>query len=258
MRTNSKVANRVVWGIGWWGIVFLGFAQPVFHPWIASPWEPRIGAATFIGTDSLELYLGGYARLFGSRWQGWQIGAEGFTISRLRREAHFKFPVELIDYYFGVDYQHAGITLNVPWQLRLRLGHISAHVVDGAFDRLPSFVYSQEFVTATLRLIFAQLHVLGEIAYLFSVLPAQLDRLQPAVGATLHLAVSGYLFLAGYQLRNTGIAGDRFWNHRIVLQVWPPALPLYFQLSFYNGKSYHGMLYDRTERFATFGVFVVP
>ncbi len=258
MKTSSKVANWVLWGIGWWSTVALSFAQPIFRPWIASPWEPRIGAATFIGSDSLELYLGGYVRLFGNQGQRWQVGAEGFTISRLRREAHFKFPVELIDYYFGVDYQRAGTTLNIPWQLRVRLGHISAHVVDGAFDRLPSFVYSQEFVTATLRLIFAQLHVLSEIAYLFSVLPAQLDRLQPAVGATLHLTVSGYHLLAGYRLRNVGIGGNRFWNHRIVLQVWPPALPLYFQFSFYNGKSYHGMLYDRTERFATLGVFMVP
>ncbi len=258
MKTNSKVVKSgIALLLLLLNFAFLAAQSRLFTPWEASPFEARLGAATFLTSNHLELHLGSYIPLF-SPAPRWSIGAEGFTISRLRSESHFKFPVELIDYYFGLDLQTAHANASIPWQLRLRLGHISAHVVDGGIDTFTPFVYSQEFLSATLRLQFPNFHLLGELTYLFSVLPETLFPLQPALGGTLILPIGSIQLLLSYQLRIVGIDNTHYLNHRTVLQIHSLHFPLQLYLSLYNGKSYHGMLYSRNERFATIGFQFTP
>jgi hypothetical protein len=56
------------------------------------------------------------------------FGADFFTYTRLRGEKEFHFPVETIDYLFGIN---AGFKKSKPdseYGFRFRLSHISAHL----------------------------------------------------------------------------------------------------------------------------------
>jgi hypothetical protein len=72
------------------------------------------------------------------------IGLEGLAWSRLETLSQFRFPVQTLDYFFGAYavWQDGSAT----W--RLRLSHISSHLVDGT-DSIKggaSSEYSREFV----------------------------------------------------------------------------------------------------------------
>ncbi len=80
------------------------------------------------------------------------VGAEGLIWSGLEAESGFRFPVQTADYFFGFysifPLQIWGSNLR-PWRMRLRISHISSHLVDGA-DSIKggaSSEYSREFVS---------------------------------------------------------------------------------------------------------------
>jgi hypothetical protein len=87
-----------------------------------------------------------------------KIGLEALAWSRLTTLSDFRFPVQTVDYFFGAyviwdhnDYETAqskGISMSGDsW--RLRLGHISSHLVDGTDSTITggaSSEYSREFV----------------------------------------------------------------------------------------------------------------
>ncbi len=76
------------------------------------------------------------------------VGMEGMAWSRLEALSQFRFPVQTLDYFFGVfgEWQDR----NAYW--RFRISHISSHWVDGT-DRAviggASSKYSREFVELT-------------------------------------------------------------------------------------------------------------
>ncbi len=74
-----------------------------------------------------------------------RFGMEGLIWSRLRSLSDFRFPVETADYFFGA-YE---VWMNPLGPFRLRLSHISSHLVDGADSSIvggSSSHYSREFV----------------------------------------------------------------------------------------------------------------
>lgn len=116
----------------------------------AAPHAPRIGASSEPAEDRVRLDIGGSVRL-AEPSGATELGVDVFTWSRLRSEANFKFPVEAIDYYFGL-YGGWEFAPEEPISLvaTLRLGHISAHLVDGE-ERFGQtgfrpVVYSREFL----------------------------------------------------------------------------------------------------------------
>lgn len=141
--------------------------RPLFGWPYASPHAPRIGGASEDGGEKVRLEIGGSIPLYrqmqgdsaaaGVPTPGLELGADFFTWSRLRSDPDFKFPVEAIDYYFGL---YGGYALGDVADFRLladlRIAHISAHLVDGerrfATTGFRPFVYSREFVDAALTL----------------------------------------------------------------------------------------------------------
>lgn len=137
--------------------------RPLYSWSSAAPHAPRIGAAYEPERERLRLDIGGTIPLLRSvvskqsegRIEA-EIGADFFTWSRLRSEESFKFPVEAVDYYFGLyatasDAWLFGDHPERSWRVvpTFRIAHISAHLVDG--DTLfgtasDPFVYSREFV----------------------------------------------------------------------------------------------------------------
>lgn len=228
-------------------------AQPVFPPLPASPLEPRIGVEYFLSASYLQLNIG--SRIALHRAYNWSLGAEFFTLSRLREEENFKFPVETIDYYFGVDLQMRDPNrLRNSWNARLRLGHISAHLVDGVFEQMQPFVYSREFLTLTTRFILGQLRILGELTWLFSSIPTSFAPLQPALGGELLFAGHPLSLTLAYEIRLLQFDNQVHPTHRGVMQVNSNNFPLMFGLVYYYGNSYHGMLYRQKENFITFEI----
>jgi hypothetical protein len=74
------------------------------------------------------------------------IGLEALAWSRLLTLSQFRFPVQTVDYFFGAYAVLGNYNGSVNW--RLRLGHISSHLVDGT-DSITggsSSKYSREFV----------------------------------------------------------------------------------------------------------------
>ncbi len=142
-------------------------SAPTVLPLYAWPWgarhAPRIGGAVEDGGDRVRLDIGTSVPLYsrngneeGENTEGLSVpelalGVDFFTWSRLASESNFKFPVEAIDYYFGL---YAGRELGRLNDAILfgtfRLAHISAHIVDGeerfAQSGFEPFVYSREFV----------------------------------------------------------------------------------------------------------------
>jgi hypothetical protein len=123
-------------------------------PPYAGKYEARIGGSTEPGRSRLRLDIGASADLvkFGGYYSrfGWgALGVDFFTWTRLRDAGGFKFPVEAVDYYFGINTTFGDIT-DLGLESRVRIAHISAHLVDGD----PSFstttarymTYSREFI----------------------------------------------------------------------------------------------------------------
>ncbi len=180
------------------------FLKSNFEPLLADPKETRIAALLHlddagtlldIGTsiDLIQLDVGPDS--LSAVTLG--LGADFGTFSLLRRLAGFKFPVDAADYIFGINvsWRQPLRTSDVPltFSARLRISHISAHLIDGSFDldrlewrnaRLP-FTFSREFIHLTLALSssFARAYLAYE--WLFNTVPADVARHSAQVGLEL-------------------------------------------------------------------------
>ncbi|HYF01921.1 MAG TPA: hypothetical protein VEC36_00985, partial [Patescibacteria group bacterium] len=136
-----------------------------FTPLIANPLEGRVGAMYQFADNKLRLDIGNSIDVYKLPNRDVAFGVDFYTFTRLRSEGNFKFPVETSDYYFGVNFSSSSLrdskkyydeesdrTYEVGFKpsLRLRLAHISSHLVDGLADtsgklEKKPFVYSREF-----------------------------------------------------------------------------------------------------------------
>ncbi|HZK75388.1 MAG TPA: hypothetical protein VFD13_00630 [Candidatus Kapabacteria bacterium] len=109
--------------------------------------EPnRFSVAKELGDRSLWLQMG-YGKPI--LWVGGvQLGLEGLAWSRLETLTGFRFPVETIDYFFGMFFTKSE-GRDVQW--KFRISHISSHLVDGTDSVFggSSSHYSREFVELT-------------------------------------------------------------------------------------------------------------
>jgi hypothetical protein len=87
-------------------------------------------------------------------YSNYTFGADLFTYTLLRKEEKFHFPVDAVDYLFGINFSYKKQVFNYSFGFRGRISHISAHFVDGHFDKtnnqwmngLDPIVYSREFI----------------------------------------------------------------------------------------------------------------
>ncbi|MDW8464653.1 MAG: DUF1207 domain-containing protein [Chloroherpetonaceae bacterium] len=171
------------------------FLRSNFEPLLADPKEPRIAALAHLGDTGVLLNIGGSFDLLQIDTRSDSVGVTtlGFgadfgTFSLLRRLEGFKFPVDAADYMFGVNLSWrmplSGGALPVIWASRVRLSHISAHLVDGSFNldqlawqsgRLP-FTFSREFVQLTLALMLPTMRLYIGYEWLFNSVPVDVAR----------------------------------------------------------------------------------
>lgn len=241
----------------------------LFEPVRASVYEPRVGAIIHAEDTRLRLDIGNAIDIL--RFEPaslpalqWALGAEFFTWTALRRTADFHFPVDAVDYLFGI---YASAVLAHDEQLalegRLRVSHISAHLVDGSYEKatatwrngqLPR-VYSREFFELMLaaRIDDVLRPHLG-VQYIYHIDPPDLGKFALQLGAEYmpRLAAHVHPYIA-YDLRLVHVGafsavhaaqvgarlGTRHGAGLNVFVVW------------YSGLGEHGEYHD--QRFSWWG-----
>ncbi|MBI2417716.1 MAG: hypothetical protein HYV28_07400 [Ignavibacteriales bacterium] len=68
----------------------------------------------------------------------YSFGADFFTYTKLRGENDFHFPVEAVDYLFGLNAGYKKLTTHGSYGMRFRFSHISAHLADGRYNKTQS------------------------------------------------------------------------------------------------------------------------
>jgi hypothetical protein len=237
----------------------------LFPPLLAHHVEPRMGALKLNGEDRLRLDIGNAVDLwnFSCEQSGslFAVGADFFTWTSLRQDADFHFPVDAVDYLFGIN---ASWRMPLNEQLtagaRLRLSHISAHLADGSYDKRTAswrdgrepLVYSREFFDLIGALeVGDYLRVYAGGQYIYHIDPAELGTLgaQAGVEASYINALAQDLHLyAAYDFRTIDVhtvsaahalqAGVKFGTWR--------GTGLNVFLTVYHGKSQHGEYHDLT------------
>ena len=244
--------------------------NPVFSDPIANPFEARIGSMYQVSDERLRLDIGASMNWMRDTLMALgvsdlhvELGADFMTWSRLRVETNFKFPVETIDYWFGV---HANIGAEgSPWQGRVRVAHISSHVVDGALTSsgrlVPEpFVYSREFVEVLIAhrpAAFPDVRFYGGMTAVWATQPDDCDPFIPQAGVDVQVPMGGpWSFYGGNDVRLVGIR-DRY-HHATAWQAGVKlananGTGLLLSLYRYLGRSLHGMYYQDFDDYYAVG-----
>jgi len=244
-------------------------AELNIQPFTANFLEARMGAAYLFDPGKLRLDIGTTHDIIhlDSDKKTLSFGADFFTYTRLRKQNNFKFPVETIDYMFGINFGYKITEINKrDFGLRLRISHISAHLVDGLYDAdstkwkdgMQPFVYSREFIELFPYYRISGIRTYIGLTYLFHTLPADFKKIIFQIGVeyfieylktesftpfvAYDLKLSGY---SKYQATNSLNAGIKFGN--------PQSRGFSLLFSYISGRNVHGELYDLNEHYFTFG-----
>lgn len=238
------------------------------RPFTANFLEPKAGALFALDENKIRLDIGTSQDIVHLNFSNYAIsfGADLFTYTRLRSAENFKFPVETIDYLFGINAGYNRKIGNNEIGLRLRFSHISAHLVDGQYDEQNSlwrdgrnpFVFSKEFVELFPYYRINSFRVYAGFTYILHIIPTGIKKGIYQIGFDYYaLPLSTELFtpFIAYDFKLNGIdtyfgnniitAGLKFgkWNHK--------GLRIHF--TYISGKSVHGEYYDLSEDYANIG-----
>ncbi len=237
----------------------------LFRPLQANVFEGRVGVLYQPVRDKLRLDIGTTIDLRADSLSDkveLRSGADFFTFTRLRSEGRFKFPVETADFFFGVNstLRLRGDAYDVTG--RLRIAHISSHLVDGYAGPVEAFTYSREFVDLVAALELNSLRLYAGVNWLFSTIPDDFGTLIPQLGFDFAYGdlIGSHLSLVGgydFKLPTINDATTAVHAGQIGLKVGERyAAGISVNFSFYRGKSVHGMFFNDRDSYAALGVQV--
>ena len=230
--------------------------------------EPRIGCVFELSEKKLRLDIGTTVDLIefdtGDNSKT-RIGTNFFTLSRLRSEGNMKFPVETADYFFGVNGTTKGKVYGIDYSARLRLAHISSHIIDGlAHDTILTkkpFVYSREFAELTGAINFEEFRIYMGLTYVFSRQPKSTNAFIPQIGFDTKYKLSQFMnIILGYDFKLTGYNNVYFGAHSAQCGIefeTVKGIGILISGYYYYGKSIHGMFYNEYESFKGIGFQVI-
>lgn len=256
------------------GLAFNNRNSPLnFRPLIANPYESRMGFIGQPSEDRLRMDIGATFDLFEISKNG-TFGIDMMTFTRLRSEGRFKFPVETTDYFFGVNSSFSfnksplfGGLFGNNEELRIRLAHISSHLIDGYTANnefiTPPFVFSKEFVEVIYKVNSISTSNCQEISpyfggsYLFSKIPHEIESFELISGIEYRKSLTDNMSIeAGYNFTlkgfdntyygvNSGQAGIKynFTNNRAI----------FVGVYLYDGLSMHGMFFNQKDSYIGIG-----
>jgi hypothetical protein len=239
------------------------------QPFTANFLEPKAGFH-FNSSDSkirLDISTSRDVLLIKNQHQIFSFGADLFTFTRLRSEKDFHFPVETIDYLFGLN---ASIKKNVnqnEFGLRFRISHISAHLVDGQFDkasnqwrdgRLP-MVYSREFLELFPFIRLNDLRFYAGLTYIFHSSPKDVIKGIYQLGFdyfATRLEFNYFTPFIAYDFKLSGkekYLGNNFVKIGLKFgQFNKKGFSIYY--SYISGLSVHGEYFELKEKYSAIGI----
>ncbi|MGD1006973.1 MAG: DUF1207 domain-containing protein [Ignavibacteriaceae bacterium] len=239
------------------------------RPFTANVLEPRAGFSYLTNLDKLELNIGTSSDIYKIKTDNFTLsfGADMFTFTRLMSENDFKFPVQTIDYFFGINSGYKVVNDCSEYGFRIRLSHISTHMVDGSYNKSTGewenatepIVYSREFVD------FFPFYQVGSfrgyigLTYLFHVIPDVFGKEIYQAGfdyyiTTLPIKVFSPYIAYDFKLsqinkytgNNVIDAGIKFGKYD------KKGFSIFY--SYKSGKSIHGQYYNLNENYSSIGV----
>jgi hypothetical protein len=242
------------------------FETLLFNPLTANHLESRIGTFYQSNKEKLRLDIGHSLDLMEiANNENYQLrtGGDFFILSRLRSEGKFKFPVETSDFFFGLNL--TGTILN-DYSFRMRIAHISSHLVDGytiydsslIFIEEP-FVYSREFVDLIVAYNTKYFRSYAGGTAIFSTIPKNISKFVPQLGFDFEHPLFNYFnIVGGYDFKLVGIENNIYFgcnSAQIGLKYnLSKNTGLSFNFYYYSGISVHGMFYNNKENYTGFGI----
>ncbi|MBK8945708.1 MAG: DUF1207 domain-containing protein [Ignavibacteriae bacterium] len=239
------------------------------HPFVANTLEPKLGFEFKTDKNELSLNVGNSLDILHysiDEKNKISIGADLFTYTLLRSQNDFHFPVDAVDYLFGVNFGYKKIFNKNEFGTRLRLSHISAHFVDGHFDkdlnqwrdnRNPK-VYSREFFELIPFIRISALRIYFGLTYIYKTDPKNIGQDQYQIGFDYFISdlISENLtpyFAYDFRLINIySYTGNNSLETGLKFgQQSGKGLKIY--LRYFNGYNIHGEYFDIKENFTSFG-----
>lgn len=238
------------------------------QPFTANFLEPKAGALFALNENKIRLDIGRSQDILQIKFEDLTLsaGVDLFTYTRLRSAENFKFPVETIDYLFGINTGYKKLLYGNEFGFRFRFSHISAHLVDGQYDEQNSewrdgrnpFVFSKEFVelfpyfsTKGFRIYAGLTYILHkipvdikrgiyQIGFDYNIIPFSSDLLTPFIAYDFKL--NG---INSYVGNNSFTIGLKFGGSN------KKGISVHF--TYISGYSVHGEYYDLRENYANIG-----
>jgi hypothetical protein len=241
----------------------------LFEPVKASILEAKNGIIKDISKNNLQLNIGISADL--CKWiinnQSISIGADFFTYSGLRSESNFKFPVDAIDYFFGVNFNYKKLFGQNSLIGRLRVSHISAHLEDGhIYSRSDTiftpFVFSREFVDLSCGydywlLKYFKLKNIISVNILFHSIPNDFGILSLQYGFEFRYFLGSYFSVyISNELKLQNVSNENYLNENLETGIrFGKINSRGFSLSFnyYDGRDYKGQYYKNYLNYKAIG-----
>lgn len=239
------------------------------QPFTAHFLEPKTGFQYLFDIEKVRIDIGTSHDIihWKAKDESFSLGADFFTYTRARSENNFKFPVETVDYLFGVNGSYKNKSELSEWGARLRFSHISAHLVDGYYDaeseswlngREP-FVYSREFFELIAYYKIYGIRFYGGVTYNIHIVPDEIKKGILQAGFDYYVTqfqTSLITPFIAYDFKLTGI--DEYSGNNIVSAGikfgQPESRGFSILTSYFSGKSVHGEFYDLNESYATIGI----
>jgi len=240
------------------------------QPFAAHFLEPKSGFQYLFDIDKVRIDIGTSQDII--HWKDennyFSLGADFFTYTRARSEADFKFPVETIDYLFGLNGGYKYKTETKEWGARLRFSHISAHLVDGYYDSetdnwlndYQPFIYSREFFELIGYYKLYGVRLYGSFTYNIHIVPTVINNGVYGAGFdyyAVQLNLQTFTPYIGYDFELSGIEEAYFGNNIFTAGIkfgYPESRGFSIFTNYYSGKSVHGEFYNINEDYFTVGI----
>lgn len=230
------------------------------QPFTANALEPRMGVLFHVNNNELRLDIGSSMDMLKFSFnekEKLSFGADFFTYTLLRGEKDFHFPVDAVDYLFGVNAGYKKTTSDGDYGARFRLSHISAHFVDGHFDFKNEIwrnnqnprVYSREFLEFMPFLRINDVRVYAGLTYIFHIDPVYLGRYNFQAGFEYFMKNKLFNYFtpfAAYDIKLVKVrkySADNTFNAGIKIGH-PEGRGFSLYYSYYSGLSMHGEYFD--------------
>ncbi|MCX6136491.1 MAG: DUF1207 domain-containing protein [Ignavibacteriales bacterium] len=244
----------------------------LFHALRANTFEPRVGIRELTDHSSLRLDIGNsldILRFAPDAGPVFACGVDFFTFTKLRSEENFHFPVDAVDYLFGFNTSMKDTLRQGLFSARLRLSHVSAHMVDGHYDNFEHLwkdgrnpiVYSREFIDMVAAFepaaFCGALRFYAGGMYIYHIDPSSLGRAWWYGGVEYrHSIANSVSVYAAYQPSLLNING---WSVRHEVEAGlhlgiPDGRGVNVFWTYFSGKSIHGEYNDVVETSGALGI----